>query len=123
MKVVNAAIIRTTAVAATTIDPVYCYRRRRVFTPADPHGSYVGNMLLTMGIVKGNRTETSLQRPWILNAGHGVLNSAAAFLYAASTLVDPLTCVILVSGLFTGPSVLPSHPKSTAGSSYSLWTS
>ncbi|KAI1414587.1 citrate synthase [Hypoxylon sp. FL1857] len=98
MPVVDAAIIRTIAIVATTVALVYCHKHGREFTPADPYGSYIANMLLMMGIAKDGvhdaEIERFVQRLWILHADHGITNSTAAFLHAASTLTDPLSCAI-----------------------------
>ncbi|KAI0835377.1 citrate synthase [Hypoxylon sp. FL0890] len=107
MKIVDAAILRTIAIVATTVALVYCHKRGREFTPADPYGSWVGNMLLMMGMVEDSKNETEtekiLQRLWILHADHGMTNSTAAFLLAASTLTDPLSCAISSLASVFGP--------------------
>lgn len=98
MQAIDAAIIRTIATVATTVALVYCHKRGREFIPVDPHGSFVGNMLLMMGVVRDTKdvseVEKCLQRLWILYADHEMTNSTAAFLHAASTLTDPLSSTI-----------------------------
>lgn len=85
---------------ATTIALVYCHKRGRKFTPADPNGSFIGNVLLMMGFVDERtgkpdpKIERCFERLWILYADHEMTNSTAAFLHAASTLTDPLSCAI-----------------------------
>ncbi|KAL1639573.1 hypothetical protein SLS58_007772 [Diplodia intermedia] len=97
---VDAAIIRTLGALATTIALVYCHKRGKAFTPADPNGSYIGNMLLMMGFheagqKKANqKIEKCFEKLWILYADHEMTNSTASFLHAASTLTDPISCSI-----------------------------
>lgn len=101
---VDEAVIRTLAIFATAIALVYCHKRGRKFQQPHPEGSFIGNVLLMMGIVEPNRQmqppqpnrkiEECFQRLWILYADHEMTNSTAAFLHAASTLTDPLSCCL-----------------------------
>ncbi|GFF26254.1 citrate synthase [Aspergillus lentulus] len=101
---VDKAVIRTLAIFATTVALVYCHKRGRAFQPPHPEGSFIGNVLLMMGVVEPNRQkqppkpnrkiEACFQRLWILYADHEMTNSTAAFLHAASTLTDPLSCCV-----------------------------
>ncbi|KAK2740857.1 citrate synthase [Colletotrichum kahawae] len=79
---VDGAIIRCISALATVVALVYCHKRGKDLTPADPNDSLVANVL------------------WILYADHEMTNSTAAFLHAASTLTDPLSCCI--SGIVSG---------------------
>lgn len=101
---VDAAIVRSLAALATTVALVHCHKRGIAFTPADPDGTLVGNVLLMMGFKKNGRPdpkiEKCLEKLWILYADHEMTNSTAAFLHAASTLTDPISCII--SGLVSG---------------------
>ena len=98
MQKTDAALIRCLAVLSTSIAIVYCHKRGKEFTPADPNGSYIGNQLLMMGFTKDDKPdpkiEKCLERLWILYADHEMTNSTAAFLHAASTLTDPLSCMM-----------------------------
>lgn len=98
MQAVDAAIIRTLAAMATTVALVYCHKRGRQLVPADPQGSYVGNVLRMMGVVDKGEQDTDvenwLKHLWILYADHEMTNSTAATLHAASTLTDPLSSSI-----------------------------
>ena len=106
---VDSAIIRTFAALATTAALVYCHKHGRQFTPADPNGSFIGNILLMMGRVEpgtykpDQKLEKCLERLWILNADHGMTNSTSAFLSAASTLTDPLSCCVAATVAAYGP--------------------
>ncbi|OJD32504.1 citrate synthase [Diplodia corticola] len=97
---VDAAIIRTLAALATTIALVYCHKRGKAFTPADPNGSYIGNVLLMMGFHEpgqkkpNQKIEECFEKLWVLYADHEMTNSTASFLHAASTLTDPISCSI-----------------------------
>ncbi|KAG0646409.1 Citrate synthase [Hyphodiscus hymeniophilus] len=99
MAAVDAAVVRTLAAAATTIAAVYCHKRGKPLTPADPSGSFIGNILLMMGHVDedgkpSRRVEGCLKRLWILYADHEMTNSTAAMLHASSTLTDPISASI-----------------------------
>ncbi|TIA07797.1 citrate synthase [Aureobasidium pullulans] len=103
------AIIRTLASLASTVALVYCHKRGRNWTPPTPAGSYIGNILLMMGLVEQNdggpnqKMEHCLERLWVLNAEHGMTNSTAVFLAAASTLQDPLSCTVAAVASAYGP--------------------
>ncbi|KAF5578575.1 citrate synthase [Fusarium subglutinans] len=110
MEEVDDAIIRTLAALATTVAMVYCYRRGRPFTQANPDESYTGNILLMMGLTEegssstpNRKIEHCLERLWVLNADHGMTNSTAVFLAAASTLQDPLSCTVAAVASAYGP--------------------
>lgn len=81
----------------------YCHKFGRPFTPPEPYLSYVENVLLMMGHVdkKTGRPNPKhvnfLQRLWVLTADHEMTSSTASFLHTASSLNDPIMCVI--SGL------------------------
>ena len=100
MKTVDPAIIRTMSSLATTIALTYCHIRGRAFTAADPNGSFIENILLMMGFVQEDTKKPDakivklFERLWILYADHEMTNSTAAFLHAASTLTDPLSCTV-----------------------------
>ncbi|KAB2572699.1 citrate synthase [Lasiodiplodia theobromae] len=97
---VDAAIIRTLGALSTTIALVYCHKRGKAFTPADPNGSFIGNVLLMMGFHEAGaqkpnqKIEKCFEKLWILYADHEMTNSTASFLHAASTLTDPISCSI-----------------------------
>ncbi|PWY94484.1 citrate synthase [Aspergillus sclerotioniger CBS 115572] len=101
-KAVDEAVIRTLSILATTIALVYCHKRGRPFNPSRPNESFIGNVLLMMGILEpgskspqpNRKIEKCFQRLWILYADHEMTNSTAAFLHAASTLTDPLSCCV-----------------------------
>jgi citrate synthase len=97
---VDKAVVRSLSMLATVIALVYCHKRGREFTPARLDESYIGNILLMMGIVEpgtntpNKKIENCFQRLWVLYADHEMTNSTAAFLHAASTLTDPVSCCV-----------------------------
>ncbi|KAK0635972.1 citrate synthase [Bombardia bombarda] len=107
LEVADQAILRTIGYLSSVIALVYCHKRNKAFTKPAPGGSLVGNLLLSMGFVdpktgKGAdpKIEACLNKLWILYADHEMTNSTAGFLHAASTLQDPVSCVI--SGIVCG---------------------
>ena len=109
VKAVDAAIVRTLAALGTTVALVYCHKRDRNSTPANPDESYIGNVPNMMGLVQtgtsqpNRKLEHCLERLWILNADHGMTNSTAVFLTASSTLIDPLSCLSAALASAYGP--------------------
>ncbi|KAK2602138.1 hypothetical protein N8I77_008696 [Diaporthe amygdali] len=93
LKAVDAAIIRSLSALATTVALVYCHKRNRDFTKPQKDGSFIGNLLLMMG-VSDEHTERCLQSLWVLYADHEMTNSTSAFLHSASNLTDPVSCMI-----------------------------
>ncbi|EGP90157.1 citrate synthase [Zymoseptoria tritici IPO323] len=96
---VDAAIIRTTQAMATTIALAYCHKRGKPFTQPEREGTFIGNVLTMMGFTDNMgkpiaEIEATFARLWILYADHEMTNSTAAFLHAASTLSDPLSCAV-----------------------------
>ncbi|KAI3551777.1 citrate synthase [Colletotrichum abscissum] len=104
---VDEALIGCISALATVVALVYCRKRNKTFTPADPDESFIANMLRMMGFHEDKHSNKPNQeivkcfeKLWILYADHEMTNSTAAFLHAASTLTDPLACCI--SGLVSG---------------------
>lgn len=92
---VDAAIIRSIANIAVAIALVNCHKRGLDFTPAREDLSFLGNLLRMMGKADPDgHCERVMERLWVLYADHEMTNSTAAFLHAASTLTDPLSCVL-----------------------------
>lgn len=93
LEAVDAAITRSLSAFATTVALVYCHKHDRQFTQPRRDGSFIGNLLLMMG-VSDKYTERCLEKLWILYADHEMTNSTAAFLHSASNLTDPVSCMI-----------------------------
>lgn len=109
LKAVDQAIITSLSYSAVIMALVYCRRRGRQFTPADPNESFIANILLMMGFVDGttkrpaSKVVSCLERLWILYADHEMANSTAAFLHTASTLTDPISCITASAVAAFGP--------------------
>ena len=109
MEAVDKAIVRTLGALATVVALTYCHQNNRDFVSAEPGRSYVENVVLMMGRLHdddqfpGNQIVQSLQRLWILFADHEMANSTSAFLQAASTMADPLSCCMAALASGSGP--------------------
>lgn len=96
--VVDAALVRTIGSMAVCVALTYCHRHGRDTTIPDPDASFVSNVLRMMGLLDGKCGEAQpkvikcLEKLWILYCDHELTNSTAAFLHAASTLADPISC-------------------------------
>ncbi|KAL9036214.1 MAG: hypothetical protein Q9214_006235, partial [Letrouitia sp. 1 TL-2023] len=109
LPLVDTGIVRTLAAYSVVIGLATSHRYRKKFTPADPDGSWLSNLLLMMGFVdpktgKPNSIHVAaIQRTWVLSADHGATNSTSAMLLTASTLADPLSCLISAISAGYGP--------------------
>ena len=109
MEVVDKAIIRTISSMAVVVALVYCRQHNRNFTPPDPNGSFISNLLVMMGFVEESSKMPSakavgcLERLWVLYCDHEMTNSTAAFLHVASTLADPISCCTAYTASGNGP--------------------
>ncbi|KAK1998682.1 citrate synthase [Colletotrichum falcatum] len=103
---VDAALISTLSALATVVALTYCHKRGRTFAPADPEAPFIANVLRMMGFRQGTSDKPDaeivkcFEKLWILYADQEMTNSTSAFLHAASTLADPLSCCI--SGIVSG---------------------
>ena len=110
MEVVDAAIPRALAYFSVCAALASCHREGIDFMPPEESGSFLYNTLLMMGKVDPSTGKPDSQflyhmrRVWGLGADLGHTNSTAAFLHGASSLGDPLSC--LISGLSSGYGVL-----------------
>jgi citrate synthase len=89
---VDKAIIRTLSAFAVTIAVSYCHKRGIELTPANPNGSFIGNVIRMMGKPSA-MIEECLKQLWVLYADHEMTNSTSAFLHASSSLTDPISAV------------------------------
>lgn len=109
MEAVDQAIIHTISSMAVIVALVYCHQHNKNFTPADPNGSFISNVLLMMGFVEESSKKPSprvvqcLERLWVLYCDHEMTNSTAAFLHVASTLTDPMSCCTAFIASGNGP--------------------
>ena len=110
MPAVDKSIIKTLGAFQVCVGLAACRRAGIPSRPVDADGSFLYNMFLVTGNVEkdtGKPNPTSvyhLQRLWALGADLGHTNSTAAFLLGASTLADPLSC--LISALSSGYGIM-----------------
>lgn len=98
---VDQAIVTNLAAYAVVVSLVYCHRSRRSHTPVDPNNSYLANLLLIMGLPRAG--ERVIEEIWILGADHRLTNSASALFRTASSLADPISCIISATASSYGP--------------------
>ena len=109
LELVDKQLVRVLSALGTVTALAYCRLTERKFTPADPNGSFIQNMLTMMGFVEkatgkpDPRHIDCLEQLWVLYADHELTNSTAAFLHVASTLADPFTCSIASIAAAYGP--------------------
>ena len=100
MRTVDKTIIRVISQYPVVIAAAYCHANGRAFTPPEADGSFVENLLLMMGHVDAETGRPNplhvdcLERLWVLTADHEMTNSTAGFLHTASSLADPISCMI-----------------------------
>ncbi|ERF69133.1 hypothetical protein EPUS_01089 [Endocarpon pusillum Z07020] len=100
----DAALIRTIAYTATATAVAYCHKRNIEFTQPKQGFSLVENFLLMIGIDDlDKKISRTMDRLWILYADHELSCSTAASLHTASTLTDPLSCVLAMMVAGAGP--------------------
>ncbi|MCJ1432422.1 hypothetical protein MMC27_001778 [Xylographa pallens] len=110
MPAVDKAIIKTLGAFQICVGLAACHRAGIPSRPVDANGSFLYNMFLITGNVDnstGKPNPTSvyhIRRLWALGADLGHTNSTAAFLLGASTLADPLSC--LISALSSGYGIM-----------------
>ncbi|MCJ1282613.1 hypothetical protein MMC26_001938 [Xylographa opegraphella] len=110
MPAVDKAIIQTLAAFQVCVGLAACHRAGIPPRPVDINGSFLSNMFLTTGNVDkdtgkpNSKSVYHLQRLWALGADLGHTNNTAAFLLGASTLADPLSC--LISALSSGYGIM-----------------
>ncbi|KAK1597324.1 citrate synthase [Colletotrichum navitas] len=103
---VDDALISTISALATVVALTYCHKRGKWLAPVDPEASFIANVLRMMGFQEGMSGKPDaemvrcFEKLWILYADQEMTNSTSAFLHAASTLADPLSCCI--SGIVSG---------------------
>lgn len=106
---VDRAIVTTLAAYAVVVSLVYCHRSGRPHTPADPNNSYLANLVLMMGLRRASGEKLSaedlrfIEEIWIIGADHELTNSTSALLHTASSLADPISCVISAIASSYGP--------------------
>lgn len=106
---VDRAVVTTLAAYAMVVSLVHCHRSDRQHTPADPNNSYLANLFLMMGLRRASGKTISpedlalIEELWIIAADHELNNSTSALLHAASSLTDPISCVVNAIASGYGP--------------------
>lgn len=109
MPKVDRAVVTTLAAYAVVASLVYCHRSGQSHTQADPNNSYLANLLSMMGLRRASGRELNseemafIEEIWIIGADHELTNSTSALLHAASSLADPISCVISAIASSYGP--------------------
>lgn len=98
---VDQALVTTLAAYAVLVSLRYCHRSGRSHTPADPNNSYLANLHLMMGLPRAG--ERFIEEIWILRADHALTSSTSALLHTASSIADPISCVISAIASSFGP--------------------
>ena len=110
LPVADKALIKTLACFQVTVGLAASHRAGTQFIPVDVEKPFLYNLLLMMGRVDKVTGKPdpvvlyNIQRVWALGAELGHTNSTSALLLAASSLSDPLSC--LISALSSGYGIL-----------------
>lgn len=100
----DAAIIRCTAYVATTMALCYCHTKNVDFHEPQPGLTLVENFLYMIGMADPDKkVSRTIDRLWVLVADHELSCSTAAFLHTASTLTDPMACLLAAMSAGSGP--------------------
>ncbi|KAF7122920.1 hypothetical protein CNMCM5793_001096 [Aspergillus hiratsukae] len=106
---VDRAIIRTVAAYAVVFGLVNCHRRGIQFTQSSRDKSYLENLFQMAGLVNPTTARpdpaslSCFRRFAMLNADHGMALSVFSALVTASSLTDPISCLITAMGAAFGP--------------------
>jgi citrate synthase len=75
----DVAVTRCLSTLAVTLALSYCHKHGVEFTPADPNGTFIGNVLLMMGFAADGKPDAKIERCfeklWVLYADHEMTNS------------------------------------------------
>lgn len=100
----DAAIMRTTAYVVTTMAICYCHIKNVELHEPQEGLTLVENFLHMIGMADPDKkVSRTIDRIWILMADHELSCSTAAFLHAASTMTDPMACVLAAVASGAGP--------------------
>lgn len=98
------AIMRATAYVATTMAICYCHIKQVPLHDPEPGLTLVENFLHMIGMPDPDgKIARTVDRLWILMADHELSCSTAAFLHTASTMTDPMSCVLAAVASGAGP--------------------
>ena len=103
-------ITRVMAAYAVVVGLAHSHRFAHAFSSADVDGSYLSNLLLMTGLGKNRSTGAPhangislIEKVWSLGADRELSNSTSALLHMASTLADPISCIIVATTSSYGP--------------------
>lgn len=103
------AILRTLAAFAVCAGLAISHRTGKKFREPRRDFGFLENLLLMAGIVDETtgipspKHVNAVQRTWVLSAEHGPTNSTSALLLTASSLSDPISCLISAVSTAYGP--------------------
>ena len=98
------AIIRSIAYVATAMAICYCHVKNIEFHAPQQGLTLVENFLHMIGMEDPDKKiSRTIDHLWILIADHELSCSTAAFLHVASTMTDPMTCVLAAMSAGSGP--------------------
>lgn len=98
------AIIRCIAYVATTMAICYCHVKNVELHEPQLGLTLAENFLHMIGMDDHNRKiSRTIDRLWVLIADHELSCSTAAFLHTASTMTDPMACVLSAISAGSGP--------------------
>ncbi|KAL2004489.1 hypothetical protein VTN00DRAFT_3461 [Thermoascus crustaceus] len=106
---IDAGIIKAVSSYAVVVGLAASHRKGIPFVPASAENTYYENLFVMMGLVDQStgRPEPEkllcYQRFGVLNADHGMALSAFAALVSASSLPDPISCLISALAAACGP--------------------
>lgn len=106
---IDRAVIRTVASYAVVFGLVSSHRKGIPFTPASLQNTYYENLFTMAGIVEKSTHRpdpvklSCFRRFGMLNADHGMALSVFSALVTASSLTDPISCLISAVAAAHGP--------------------
>lgn len=100
----DGGLIRTISYIATATAVAYCHKRDIQFTQPQQGSTLVENFVRMIGMEDPEKkVSRTMDRLWILYADHELSCSTAASLHVASTLTDPMSCVVAMMVAGSGP--------------------
>lgn len=94
MDAADEAIVQSLTAYAVVLAIAYCHRQELKLQPADPEAPFLNNIFRFLHLGTDQAVIAFIDYIWVQSCDHEMNNSAAALLHAASTLADPLSCVM-----------------------------
>jgi len=92
-EMIELGIVATVAVYSVVVGIAFCHRQGVEFTPPSRSATFWENFLVMVGMLDNLHYET-LRRTASLAADHELSNSTFALLVTASSLADPVSCLM-----------------------------